>query len=76
MTAQTGSDGVTYVDDKTRASILPGAGTALFATALLLYLARLYYRIHPRLNLGWDDLFLTLSVVSTPSDWLFEKLLR
>jgi hypothetical protein len=49
---------------QSRVGQILGVETALVVIALLLYMLRIFSRIRPKLNLSWDDLFITLGVVS------------
>jgi hypothetical protein len=56
----------------TRVGMILGVETTLFILGLLLYTLRMYSRIRPKLNLGWDDLFITLAVVSIALEPFFK----
>jgi hypothetical protein len=56
----------------TRVGMILGVETTLFILGWLLYTLRMYSRIRPKLNLGWDDLFITLAVVSIALEPFFK----
>jgi hypothetical protein len=49
---------------QSRVGLILGVETAFVVIALLLYTLRIFSRVRPKLNLSWDDLFITLGVVS------------
>jgi hypothetical protein len=49
---------------QSRVGQILGVETALVVITLLLYMLRIFSRIRPKLNLSWDDFFITLGVVS------------
>jgi hypothetical protein len=49
--------------------VVLGTTTTLLTIALITYLLRIYTRCRPYLNLGWDDLAITLAMAITLANW-------
>jgi len=65
MARYSGSNQASAASNDSRVREILALETALFVLAVLLYLARMYCRTRPTINLGLDDLFITLAVVRT-----------
>jgi hypothetical protein len=60
---------------QSREGLILGVETTLVILAMIVYILRMYSRIRPTLNLSWDDLFITLGVVSIVLEAFFLALL-